>query len=72
VRWMHTDPLAQYGDMQLITEAYDILKRGFGMKESEIADGELLDCTGALGTTADAVCDSQSSTPGTRASSTRT
>jgi len=27
----------EYGDMQLITEAYDILKRGFGMKEPEIA-----------------------------------
>ncbi|BGP29875.1 phosphogluconate dehydrogenase (decarboxylating) gnd1 [Rhodotorula toruloides] len=28
----------EYGDMQLITEAYDILKRGFGMHEKEIAD----------------------------------
>ncbi|SCZ95953.1 BZ3500_MvSof-1268-A1-R1_Chr8-1g09906 [Microbotryum saponariae] len=28
----------EYGDMQLITEAYDILKRGFGMSEGEIAD----------------------------------
>ncbi|GAA5829749.1 hypothetical protein JCM5353_002217 [Sporobolomyces roseus] len=28
----------EYGDMQLITEAYDILKRGFGMTEGEIAD----------------------------------
>ncbi|CEQ39819.1 SPOSA6832_01375 [Sporobolomyces salmonicolor] len=28
----------EYGDMQLITEAYDILKRGFGMAEKEIAD----------------------------------
>ncbi|GAA6058164.1 hypothetical protein JCM3770_007036 [Rhodotorula araucariae] len=27
----------EYGDMQLITEAYDILKRGFGMHEKEIA-----------------------------------
>ena len=27
--------------MQLITEAYDILKRGFGMTEAEIAAGEL-------------------------------
>ncbi|GJN88742.1 hypothetical protein Rhopal_001710-T1 [Rhodotorula paludigena] len=27
----------EYGDMQLITEAYDILKRGFGMEEKEIA-----------------------------------
>lgn len=27
--------------MQLITEAYDILKRGFNMTESEIADGKL-------------------------------
>ncbi|GAA6064338.1 hypothetical protein JCM10212_002314 [Sporobolomyces blumeae] len=27
----------EYGDMQLITEAYDILKRGFGMSEGEIA-----------------------------------
>lgn len=30
----------EYGDMQLISEAYDILKRGFGMSESEIATGE--------------------------------
>lgn len=30
--------MKQYGDMQLITEAYDILKRGFGMHEKEIAD----------------------------------
>ncbi|KZP32326.1 6-phosphogluconate dehydrogenase [Athelia psychrophila] len=28
----------EYGDMQLIAEAYDILKRGLGLKESEIAD----------------------------------
>lgn len=28
----------EYGDMQLICEAYDILKRGLGMKASEIAD----------------------------------
>lgn len=28
----------EYGDMQLISEAYDILKRGLGLKESEIAD----------------------------------
>ena len=28
----------EYGDMQLICEAYDILKRGLGMKETEIAD----------------------------------
>jgi len=28
----------EYGDMQLICEAYDILKRGLGMKEAEIAD----------------------------------
>lgn len=27
----------EYGDMQLITEAYDILKRGLGMTEAEIA-----------------------------------
>ncbi|CAG7851637.1 6-phosphogluconate dehydrogenase, decarboxylating 1 [Serendipita indica DSM 11827] len=28
----------EYGDMQLIAEAYDILKRGLGLEESEIAD----------------------------------
>ncbi len=28
----------EYGDMQLIAEAYDILKRGLGLKEDEIAD----------------------------------
>lgn len=28
----------EYGDMQLIAEAYDILKRGLGCHESEIAD----------------------------------
>ncbi|KZO99707.1 6-phosphogluconate dehydrogenase [Calocera viscosa TUFC12733] len=28
----------EYGDMQLIAEAYDILKRGLGIDESEIAD----------------------------------
>jgi 6-phosphogluconate dehydrogenase len=28
----------EYGDMQLIAEAYDILKRGLGLTESEIAD----------------------------------
>jgi len=28
----------EYGDMQLIAEAYDILKRGLGIPESEIAD----------------------------------
>lgn len=28
----------EYGDMQLISEAYDILKRGLGLKEDEIAD----------------------------------
>ena len=28
----------EYGDMQLIAEAYDILKRGLGLKEAEIAD----------------------------------
>ncbi|KAE8221230.1 hypothetical protein CF319_g5377 [Tilletia indica] len=28
----------EYGDMQLICEAYDILKRGLGLHESEIAD----------------------------------
>ncbi|GAA6029436.1 hypothetical protein JCM8097_003678 [Rhodosporidiobolus ruineniae] len=28
----------EYGDMQLISEAYDILKRGFGMHEKEIAE----------------------------------
>ncbi|KAF9243927.1 6-phosphogluconate dehydrogenase [Melanogaster broomeanus] len=28
----------EYGDMQLIAEAYDILKRGLGLHESEIAD----------------------------------
>jgi 6-phosphogluconate dehydrogenase len=28
----------EYGDMQLIAEAYDILKRGLGLNENEIAD----------------------------------
>ncbi|KAI9892087.1 MAG: phosphogluconate dehydrogenase (decarboxylating) gnd1 [Vezdaea aestivalis] len=28
----------EYGDMQLITEAYDIMKRGLGMPDSEIGD----------------------------------
>ncbi|PVG04669.1 putative 6-phosphogluconate dehydrogenase [Serendipita vermifera] len=28
----------EYGDMQLIAEAYDILKRGLGLSESEIGD----------------------------------
>jgi 6-phosphogluconate dehydrogenase len=28
----------EYGDMQLIAEAYDILKRVLGLSESEIAD----------------------------------
>lgn len=28
----------EYGDMQLIAEAYDILKRGLGLHEKEIAD----------------------------------
>lgn len=28
----------EYGDMQLICEAYDIMKRGLGMKSKEIAD----------------------------------
>ena len=28
----------EYGDMQLIAESYDILKRGLGLNESEIAD----------------------------------
>ena len=28
----------EYGDMQLIAEAYDILKRGLGLNEKEIAD----------------------------------
>lgn len=28
----------EYGDMQLICEAYDIMKRGLGLKEAEIAD----------------------------------
>jgi 6-phosphogluconate dehydrogenase len=28
----------EYGDMQLIAEAYDILKRGLGLREDEIAD----------------------------------
>jgi 6-phosphogluconate dehydrogenase len=27
----------EYGDMQLICEAYDIMKRGLGMKEADIA-----------------------------------
>jgi 6-phosphogluconate dehydrogenase len=28
----------EYGDMQLIAEAYDILKRGLGLEEKEIAE----------------------------------
>jgi len=28
----------EYGDMQLICEAYDILKRGLGLEEAEISD----------------------------------
>ncbi|KAI5479283.1 hypothetical protein MNV49_003801 [Pseudohyphozyma bogoriensis] len=28
----------EYGDMQLISESYDILKRGLGLKEAEIAE----------------------------------
>lgn len=28
----------EYGDMQLIAEAYDILKRGLGCDEKEIGD----------------------------------
>lgn len=28
----------EYGDMQLIAEAYDILKRGLGLPEDEISD----------------------------------
>lgn len=28
----------EYGDMQLISEAYDILKRGLGLTEGEVAD----------------------------------
>lgn len=28
----------EYGDMQLICEAYQIMKQGLGMKEAEIAD----------------------------------
>jgi len=28
----------EYGDMQLIAEAYDILKRGLGLEEDEIAE----------------------------------
>jgi 6-phosphogluconate dehydrogenase len=28
----------EYGDMQLIAEAYDILKRGLGCSEKEIGD----------------------------------
>jgi 6-phosphogluconate dehydrogenase len=31
-------PGIEYGDMQLIAEAYDILKRGLGIHEAEIAD----------------------------------
>lgn len=31
-------PGIEYGDMQLIAEAYDILKRGLGLNEDEIAD----------------------------------
>jgi 6-phosphogluconate dehydrogenase len=28
----------EYGDMQLISEAYDIMKRGLGMNNKEIGD----------------------------------
>jgi 6-phosphogluconate dehydrogenase len=28
----------EYGDMQLISEAYDIMKRGLGMTNKEIGD----------------------------------
>ncbi|KAK5020632.1 phosphogluconate dehydrogenase (decarboxylating) gnd1, partial [Cryomyces antarcticus] len=28
----------EYGDMQLISEAYDIMKRGVGMSDKEIGD----------------------------------
>jgi hypothetical protein len=35
----YTDTIGiEYGDMQLIAEAYDILKRGLGLSEDEIAD----------------------------------
>jgi 6-phosphogluconate dehydrogenase len=37
-RKSHTTPGIEYGDMQLIAEAYDILKRGLGLSEDEIAD----------------------------------
>lgn len=62
--------------MQLITEAYDILKRGFGMEEKEIAQG-----TGDMSSCGFRVAGltflltffimKQSSRPGTRVSSTR-
>jgi len=38
----------EYGDMQLIAEAYDILKRGLGLPETEIADIFLKWNTGVL------------------------
>ncbi|KAG6845952.1 hypothetical protein H0H87_011000 [Tephrocybe sp. NHM501043] len=38
----------EYGDMQLIAEAYDILKRGLGLPEDEIADIFLKWNTGVL------------------------
>lgn len=41
-RWtqslIHSRVGIEYGDMQLIAEAYDILKRGLGLSEDEIAD----------------------------------
>ena len=40
----------EYGDMQLIAETYDILKRGLGLDEKEIAD--IFAKVGQLGQTA--------------------
>lgn len=37
-RWLISFQGIEYGDMQLIAEAYDILKRGLGLHEDEIAD----------------------------------
>lgn len=56
--------------MQLITEAYDILKRGFGMTESEIADGAFTSEPEHRALAE--LSPLQSSTPGTRVSSTPT
>lgn len=42
--------------MQLISESYDILKRGLGMKEAEIADGSSLQLPSLRGLLTDGLC----------------